>query len=394
MCCNHKSNDAGDSIIDGIVSLWLERELPKLSGSQLMIRSFFLRDFVGRKAIAALPETQTGAWRFLFEGGHQVLLSEKDSYSKETLHPNDLPAFCSSNIQSILLNPIYAYGKWFQPTDVCEEWHKVFLYLCAVSDTEWNVQNLSNVYENFLNVLEENVCTTVISPSIISKEIYFDTLLIQISKFREFLKGDDEPVISKDMHQTMNSRYVYLPYLWQLFDFQPPRNNFIVKEFQSLITRAINENDTYKKGTLLEDAAAYMLSNIDGWKITGRRIRAGAQEIDLSIANVSLDDDLWKLGAYILVECKNWNSHVDIPQIRNIAHVSNMKGNKTAILFASNGVTKDAQNEILRLVTENVYVICLTTEDLIKIGSAQECKTLIIEKWFDLQNSIDIASII
>ena len=27
---------------------------------------------------------------------------------------------------------------------------------------------------------------------------------------------EDEPVVSKDLHQTMNSRYVYLPYLWPL----------------------------------------------------------------------------------------------------------------------------------------------------------------------------------
>lgn len=61
-----------------------------LCGQQLMIKSFFLRDFVGRKMIAALPESQTGLWRIIFEGGHQLNLSEDFPYLKETLHPNDL----------------------------------------------------------------------------------------------------------------------------------------------------------------------------------------------------------------------------------------------------------------------------------------------------------------
>lgn len=394
ICCNHGSNDMGDPIIEDTISLWIERELPELCGSQLMIRSFFMRDFVGRKVIAALPETQTGTWRFLFEGGHQVMLSEDAPYMKETLHPNDLGAFCSSNLQSILLNPIYAYGKWLQPTDICEEWHKAFLYFCAISGKEWDVQSISKVYGLFIRLLEENICITMDAPPIIPKSMYWGILLKQIFNFRKFLEGDDEPVISKDMHQTMNSRYVYLPYLWQLLNIQIPHNNFLPSEFQALINNAICETDTNKKGALWEDAAAYMLSNVNGWKITGRRIRAGAQEIDLSVVNISLDDELWKLGAYILVECKNWSSHVDIHQIRNIAHISNMKGNKTAILFASNGITEDANEEIYRLAAENFYVVCITANELLQLNSAQACKRLMIEKWNNLQNSVDIASII
>ncbi len=394
ICCNHEANDIGDSVIESIISLWLERESPELCGSQLMIRSFFMRDFIGRKVLAALPEAQTGTWRFLFEGGHQVFLSEDAPYMKETLHPNDLQAFCSSNLQSVLLNPIYAYGKWFQPNDICEEWHKIFLYLCAVSEIEWTVQKISKVYDAFLDFLEENICTTMEAPPLISKEIYWETLLKQIYRFREFLKGDDEPVISKDMHQTLNSRYVYLPYLWSLLEIQIPHNIFVTSDFHSLISNAICERDPYKKGTLWENVATYMLSNVAGWKVTGRRIRAGSQEIDLSVANISLDDELWQLGAYILVECKNWESHVNIHQIRNIAHISNMKGNKTAILFAANGITADAQEEIHRLAAENLFIVCLTAEELLQLNSAKACRNLIIRKWFELHNAIDIASII
>ena len=144
-------------VVNEIVSCWIEQEKPLICGKQLITRSFFLKDFVGRKLITAMPETESNSWRLIFEGGHQLNINENLLYSKGTLNPNDLGVFCTSNVQSVLLNPIYAYGKWFYPNDICEEWHKVFLYLCAVSEYEWNLSNMGNVYRRFLKFLEENM---------------------------------------------------------------------------------------------------------------------------------------------------------------------------------------------------------------------------------------------
>ncbi len=47
---------------------------------QLMIRSFFVRDFIGRKVIASFPNIENGSWRFIFEGGHQISIDEEFSY--------------------------------------------------------------------------------------------------------------------------------------------------------------------------------------------------------------------------------------------------------------------------------------------------------------------------
>ena len=156
----------------------------------------------------------------------------------------------------------------------------------------------------------------------------------------------------------------------------------------ALTDKALKETNVNRKGMFWEDAAAYMLGSIAGWKISGRRVRAGAQEIDLSLVNCSLDDRLWQLGAYILVECKNWENRVDILQVRNIAHVSNMKGNKTAILFAANGITENAKEEICRLTTENFYLICITADELRKLPSAEACKELILHKWLCLHDNM------
>lgn len=392
--CSHLPDYIGDSVTNKIVSLWLEREKPMLCGKQLMIRSFFMRDFIGRKVIASLPNIENGSWRFIFEGGHQISMNEEFLYLKETLHPNDLGGFCSSNIQSILMNPIYAYGQWFQPTDVCEEWHKVFLYLCAVSDNEWNEVSICKIYDKFLDFLQKNICITVDAPSLISKNQYYKILLMNIINFRSFLKGVDDPVVSKDLLQTLNSRYVYLSYLRILIPQKIYKNTFSVNNLKKQVNDAIKENDSYIKGILWENVAAYVLNNVEGLKITGRRIRAGNQEIDISLANISLDDQLWQLGAYILVECKNWTSRVDLHQIRNIAHISNLKGNKTSILFAANGITIDAQKEIYRLATENCFIVYITANELLRMTSANDCKILILDKWNLLQENIELTSML
>lgn len=385
ICCSCVDDEEGDSITNAIASLWLERESPSLCGHQLMIKSFFMRDFVDRKVIASLPDSKSGDWRLVFEGGQQLYLNDEVRYIKTTLSSNDIGFFTLSNLQSTLLNPCYAYGKHLQPDDIREEWHKVFLYLCAVSDIEWNNLAIQQVYDAFLKFLEENICLTTEASPVISKEQFCANINVHISQIRGFLRGEDEPVISKDLLQTLNSRYVYLPYLWKIVNPKIFKSTFSSVKLKNLMNQALSENNAYTKGVLWEDVAFYFLNSIDAWKITGRRTKTSSQEIDLSVANVSLDSDLWQLGAYILVECKNWNTHVGIHQIRNIAHISAMKGNKTSILFATNGITKDAQEEIERLSINNIDVLCITANDLNQVNSAEDCKSLILSQWEKLE---------
>lgn len=138
---------------------------------------------------------------------------------------------------------------------------------------------------------------------------------------------------------------------------------------------------------LWENIAEYVIDHIAGWSITGRRVRAGLQEIDLSVANISLDDDLWQLGSYVLVECKNWKRHVDIPQVRNIAYISAMKGNKTALLFAANGITEDASKEILRLATTGTYILVITAVDILALNNNDDCRRMILEKFWQINDA-------
>lgn len=377
-------------LANSMVELWIENEEPSLLGRQLMIRSFFMRDFIDRKVVACVPSIETGIWNVVLEGGIRIILDSEVPYSKEVMSYVDIGLFSISGLDDMLLETAYAFGKMYYPRELCKEWQRVFLYLCAIQEIEWNIDSFSRVYKKFLKYVEDNICFSEKTPTIISKEKGLNVLLIELKNIRMFLQGKEESVISKDLLQTLSSRYVYIPFLKSLF----PRGDTSIKLFSRLelenrLKLAFGCNQKYEKGELWENVVAYVIEHIAGLKITGRRIRTGRQEIDISVANVSDNDELWKLGAYILVECKNWNKRVDIPVIRNVAYNSMMKGNKTVLLFSSNGITKDAQKEIERLAVNHIYILSIEKKDLLSLFTNDDCTDLILNKWHQLHSKID-----
>lgn len=92
---------------------------------------------------------------------------------------------------------------------------------------------------------------------------------------------------------------------------------------------------------------------------------------------------------YILVECKNWEKPVGLSQIRNIGYISIMKGNKTTLLFAANGITSDAKKEIERLAVNNIYILCITRDDLLELKERDDCVALILNKWRQLNACVE-----
>lgn len=384
--CSNAAESKIYGLANSALSIWLENEIPTIVGKQLMLRSFFMRDFANRKVLACIPKSGSSEWQLLFEGGTALSLGEEDYY-KGTASPNSLGFFSISGIDNMLTDPAYSLGMILYPDDISTEWHKVFLFACAISDIAWTAPIFEQTYKKFLDFLQRNICNCIDAPTFIPKEQGIDIFLMKIQNVRDFLKGEDEPVISKDLFQLLNSRYVYLPYI---FDLVPVKisvpQNISVNWVSTQVHAAIETKDTYEKGMLWEDVAEYIIKHIPGWRITGRRIRAGSQEIDISVANVSTDDYLWQLGSYILVECKNWKQHVNLPQIRNIAYISSMKGNKCALLFATNGITREAKKEVLRLAATGIYILVITKEDLLALSCEQDCYSMIISKFEDLEN--------
>ena len=386
-------SDAKAKEIETILKYWLTGEEPVMFGRQLMIRSFFLKDLIGRKIVECLPNSTLSSWNLLIEGGAKLPLGENNSYTKEGTTFNELGFFSVSGTNNTLIDPVYGLGVYLMPTEICIEWHKVFLFACAVSKQEWTMELIQEIYDKFFRFLLTNICIdsrevgiNLENQTILTYNKYFEILLKQIKIIRGFLQGKDEFVVSKDLLQTLNSRYVYLPYIYNFLDLKNLDNRIFNKpEFNKKIENAILEIETFKKGVLWEEVADYFIECISGLEISAKRIKAGYQEIDCSVINVSLNDYLWQLGAYILVECKNWNKKVGLPQIRNIAYISNMKGNKTAILFTTKGITQKAKEEIERLVQMGTYILCIDKNELNVLKSNGDCLNLLLDKWEELE---------
>lgn len=381
---NVSDKNIANSLVNSTIDIWLNEELPTVAGKQIVNRSFFMSDFVNRKAVACISNRSTGDKTLLFEGGNALNL-DMVSFYKGVSSPEEFGFFSVSGINGILMTPAYAFAEHSYPHDISLEWHKVFLFACAISDIKWTEYVFYRIYSDFLNFLKENICCSVDVDAFITRQTSYEAFRLNINKVRSFLSGEDEPVISKDLFQLLSTRYVYLPYLFDIIKPNCETNklfssNILCKQ----INDALNSTDTYEKGVLWENVAKYVLDHINGWSVTGHRVRAGSQEIDLSVANVSLDDELWQLGSYILVECKNWKKHVDVPRVRNMAYISTMKGNKAALLFASNGITKDACDEIERLAGTGIYIIVVDSNDLKKLKMKSDCKAMILDKYYEL----------
>lgn len=167
----------------------------------------------------------------------------------------------------------------------------------------------------------------------LTKEMFFDVYLKQISNMRAYLCCKEETILSNDWLRMMGNRFIYLNKIYTLLGQYYPKEisemnqteAFELMDFRRLLY-ASEEGTAYQKGMIWEEVASYMLERIAGLKVNGRRLRVARQEIDLCCINVSMEEELWNLGALILVECKNWKRKADVRAIRSIGQIMYMKG--------------------------------------------------------------------
>ena len=215
--------------------------------------------------------------------------------------------------------------------------------------------------------------------------------LINIKETRKHLKGNYESIISKD----------YILFLRSCLPFIRPikillkkdlgenlRHEFDSNKYKSLINR-INIGNNYEKGIGLERVAEYLFDTTTSFKVMAKRERTTREEIDLSCCNISYDYDLWNMGAYLNVECKNWNKKVGIKTIRELGYIMFYKGNTSTILIVKKGITKKAQEEIQKLALQEKYVLTFDLEELKRIDSAFSFVTSLKNKFNELISLVE-----
>jgi hypothetical protein len=121
------------------------------------------------------------------------------------------------------------------------------------------------------------------------------------------------------------------------------------------------------KGRVLEELMAVIFQSHPDLLVSQRRLRLGDQEIDLVIDN-HVDHGLWaKLDSpFFLTECKNWNSSVGTPEIRDFETKvrDHQPHARLGILVGVGGFSREARTTLARASREPYQLLLVDRADL------------------------------
>jgi Holliday junction resolvase-like predicted endonuclease len=122
------------------------------------------------------------------------------------------------------------------------------------------------------------------------------------------------------------------------------------------------------KGKRLEALLAFLLSQVDDFRVVGRNYRTRTGEIDIVVQQLATTGRLWAtLGApLLLVEAKNRAAPLSQPMVsvfRSKMQTSR-GGVRLGIMVAAGNITEDASLHELKFATENLTIAFMTKREL------------------------------
>lgn len=379
--------------IGSIISFWLEREQITLRGYQCLTRSFILRNMVGRKVLATFPD-RMGNWGMLLEGGIFLPLAADFEEGLSKLNSMHVGQWTIGEVEEILLNPIYAFGYYYQHINLIYEWFYVFLYgLASIDEEELITIDFEILFCCFCEFLGKHICPFIlIEQKTIEVDQFIAVLKKTLGNMKEFLKGGEETGVSKNILLMMRNRHAYLPVVYSFIRRNTglnvnniSANTFDYKYMKEILSQSEEATHSFEKGKKLEELAKYFLDTIPGIRVTDGRSKRGRAEVDIYCCNISYDSLLWRLGALILVECKNRNKKVSVSDIRNLVPTMEAKGITGAMIFSKTGFTSFAMKEIKHQLSGGKIIIPISVQELKETGKEKHAYDLVREKieYFD-----------
>lgn len=388
LCVSNKDQALIEDFFQSTLDIWVNGENPILLGKQVITYKFLLNDLNGRRIISSMKNIEDNGRYLVVEGGLRIDLGTCFGYHRQNIGINDIGVFSINDINDISMNPCYALGKNYYPVEIYYFWQKAFLYVISISDIKWNKNNLKKTYKKFLEFLESEICGVMNADSIISEDLFYKVLLRHIKMTRSYLKGNYESVISKDYLLFLRNCLPFIrPIKLLLSDIllENKNNKFDLDYYQTLI-KSIDDGNNYQRGISLEVVVEYLLKNSMDFKVMAKREKTSREEIDISCCNISDDYELWRMGAFLHVECKNWNKKIGVKTIRELGYIMFYKGNTTTLLITKNGVTKNSLEEIKKLALQGKYILVFDLKELELISSIEYFMS-------DLKNKFDILQI-
>jgi CheY-like chemotaxis protein len=151
------------------------------------------------------------------------------------------------------------------------------------------------------------------------------------------------------------------------------------ERIQATWTALQNEQESNRKGLLLEELMELIFRSVDGFQSIQRRRRSEEEEIDL-VFQTDPDDPFWaRESRYILVECKNWSRRVDPKEL--VHFYSKLEGRygraKLGFFVAPGGFTAGFQSKMSAKRERDILVVCIGPEDLAALVTSHERDALL-----------------
>lgn len=368
------------------IDSWIAMEQPLLCEKQVVTRSFDLGQLRNRRVIAPHYDSQTNQWELFLDGANRVQLG-----CAPQLLPVDsdvLSRWTTSDIRQIVTNPIYCFGVHLNYSDRYADWYASFIYWCStrLSEETDAPETILALYKRFLSFMMDRFGYTRVDP-VIPEQSFATVLYREINDVRHYLAGVlDEEGYGRSLVSTMPWRVYFLIELSMVFGLQveiSQKASTNDAEYTFLLRECLESSATDSpaiKGQRFETLTRALLDQVNGIRLTGKRIRSGGCEIDLCYSNVSLNKSLWEMGALILVECKHWNKPLGISVLRNLVYVMHSRGCSTGILASFSGFTDVVANEVRFLACSGIHVLLLSKEDFMKVDEGCDAFDLLVSK--------------
>lgn len=129
---------------------------------------------------------------------------------------------------------------------------------------------------------------------------------------------------------------------------------------------ARGETNPQKKGQLLEELMQRIFRSIPGFGHAHVNRQNDLEEIDVLVRNESTDPFWSKEGAYLLVECKNWNKPVGVPELKLFRQKIEDRYGRAALGFfiALGGYTETVRVEAWSRRSGQSLVVLLDANDV------------------------------
>lgn len=172
-------------------------------------------------------------------------------------------------------------------------------------------------------------------------------------------------------------------FLGAMADLAVPVSPSIRKEIATLVWDNLASGESHHKGARLEALLAFLMAQVDDFRIFARNYRNETQEIDIIVQVDSSGSRSWHRNApFILVESKNTAERIGQPPIALMFRkLETKRGSaKIAIFFSIGGYTSDARMEELRSSTTEFCVAMLDAADILEAISAEDITDLMERK--------------